>query len=216
MESAEPRFTIEDFLNILKQRRLSAHTLIAYASDLRLVEEFINKPLIDARERELFRYMASLDHLKATTVRRRLIAIKRFYDFAERQGYISEDPAGNLSAPGLPKRLPKYLSDKEVRRLLDGLPDASPEELRNMAIIKLLYYTGMRIGEVQQLNLEHILWDQRQLLVLGKGDKERLIPVSQKLLDVLESWVSMRGSLPFVTSPALFVSLGRNHRGDRI
>lgn len=209
-------FSIEDFLNILKQRRLSQHTLTAYASDLRLVEEFIGKPLLDAKERELFRYMASLDHLKATTVRRRLIAIKRFYDFAERQGYVNEDPAGNLSAPGLPKRLPKYLSDKEVRRLLDGLAFKTPEDVRNMAIIKLLYYTGMRIGEVQQLDMEHILWDNRQMLVRGKGDKERLIPLSQKLVDVLEEWVNVRTGLSFVKSEALFVSLGRNHRGERI
>lgn len=210
-------FTIEDFLNILKQRRLSAHTLAAYASDLKLVEAFLEKPLLAAKERELFRYMASLDHLKATTVRRRLIAIKRFYDFAERQGHIQEDPAGNLSAPGLPKRLPKYLSDKEVKRLFDGLPYASAEDIRNMAIIKLLYYTGMRIGEVQQLNMEHVQWDTRQLLVRGKGDKERLIPISQKLVDVLEEWVSVRATLPYLkSSQALFVTLGRNHRGERI
>lgn len=209
-------FSIEDFLMILKQRRLSTHTLTAYASDLKLVEEFIQKPLIQAKERELFRYMASLDHLKATTVRRRLIAIKRFFDFAERQGHIKEDPSGNLSAPGLPKRLPKYLSDKEVKSLLDGLPFKSAEEIRNMAILKLLYYTGMRIGEVQQLDLEHLQWETRQLRVLGKGDKERLIPMSQKLADVLEAWVNIRTNLPYIKSSALFVSLGRNHRGERI
>lgn len=209
-------FSIEDFIHILKQRRLSQHTLTAYASDLKLVEEFLGKSLLHARERELFRYMATLEHLKASTVRRRLIAIKRFFDYAERHGHIKEDPAGNLSAPGLPKRLPKYLSEKEVKRLLESLPYESPEEIRNMAIIKLLYYTGMRIGEVQQLNEEHVLWEARQLLVLGKGDKERLIPISQKLMDVLEDWASVRNSLPFVKSPAFFTSLGRNHRGKRI
>jgi site-specific recombinase XerD len=216
MTDADGPFTIEDFLNILKQRRLSSHTLIAYASDLRLVEEFIQKPLVEARERELFRYMATLDHLKASTVRRRLIAIKRFYDFAERQGHIKEDPAGNLSAPGLPRRLPKYLSDKDVRHLLDDLPTRTPEEIRNLTIIKLLYFTGMRIGEVHMLNLEHVQWDNRQLLVLGKGDKERLIPLNQKLLEVLETWVEVRSKLSFVRGTALFISLGRNHRGDRV
>lgn len=216
MQETDVPFDIEDFLNILKQRRLSSHTLIAYSSDLRLVEEFIQKPLIYARERELFRYMATLDHLKASTVRRRLIAIKRFYDFAERQGYIKEDPAGNLSAPGLPRRLPKYLSDKDVRRLLDSLPSQNAEDLRNMSIIKLLYYTGMRIGEVHQLDLEHVQWDNRQLLVRGKGDKERLIPLSQKLVEVLEEWVRVREGLPFIKSNALYITLGRNHRGERI
>ncbi|MBF2053667.1 MAG: tyrosine-type recombinase/integrase [Candidatus Sericytochromatia bacterium] len=209
-------FSIEDFLNFLRQRRLSQHTLTAYESDLKLVEAFLEKPLIQARERELFRYMATLDHLKATTVRRRLIAIKRFFDYAERQGYLAEDPAGNLAAPGLPKRLPKYMSDKEVKRLLDSLPYESPEDIRNMAIIKLLYYTGMRIGEVQQLQEEHILWDSKQLLVRGKGDKERLIPISQKLLETLEDWFNVRAGLPFVKSNAFFVSLGRNHRGKQI
>jgi len=209
-------FTIEDFLNHLRQRRLSQHTLTAYESDLNLVQEFLNKPLLEARERELFRYMATLDHLKASTVRRRLIALKRFFDYAERQGLLPEDPAGNLSAPGLPRRLPKYLSDKEVKRLLESLPYESHEDVRNMAIIKLLYYTGMRIGEVQQLNEEQILWDSRQLLVRGKGDKERLIPISQKLLEILEDWARIRTGLPFLKSSAFFVSLGRNHRGKQI
>lgn len=209
-------FTISDFLNLLRQRRLSRHTLTAYASDLRLVEEFLQKPLVQAREKELFAYMATLEPLKATTVRRRLIAIKRFYDYAERHGYIKEDPAGNLAAPGLPRRLPKYLSEKDVRNLLDSLSYADPKSIRNMAIIKLLFYTGMRIGEVQQLDLEHILWETRQLRVLGKGDKERLIPISQKLIYTLEEWVTVRQSLSYLRSEALFVSMGKNHRGERI
>lgn len=216
MNQPDSPFGIEDFLNVLRQRRLSEHTLLAYESDLKQVENFLNKPLLEARERDLFRYMSSLDHLKATTVRRRLIAIKRFYDFAERHGHLKEDPAGNLTAPGLPKRLPKYLSEKEIRKLLDSLPYESHEDLRNMAIIKLLYYTGMRIGEVQQLNEENILWDSRQLLVRGKGDKERLIPINQKLMEMLENWAAVRSTLPFLKSPAFFVSLGRNHRGKRI
>lgn len=209
-------FTIADFINLLKQRRLSQHTLTAYASDLRLVEEYLQKPLIQAREKELFAYMATLDSLKATTVRRRLIAIKRFYDYAERHGYIKEDPAGNLVAPSLPRRLPQYLSEKDVRNLLDSLSYADPESIRNMAIIKLLFYTGMRIGEVQQLDLEHILWDTRQLRALGKGNKERLIPISQKLIYTLEEWVSVRQTLGYLRSNALFVSMGKNHRGERI
>ena len=209
-------FTVDDFLNVLKQRRLSQHTLIAYASDLNLVETFLEKPLIQARERELFRYMASLDHLKATTVRRRLIAIQRFFDYAERQGHIAEDPSGNLAAPGLPRRLPKYLSDKETQRLFNSLATETPEDVRNMTIMKLLYFTGMRIGEVQQLNVEHLLTDSRQLLVRGKGDKERLIPVSQTLMDTLEQWLTLRSQLKFLKSDALFVSLGRNHKGKRI
>ncbi|PIQ25297.1 hypothetical protein COW36_19805 [bacterium (Candidatus Blackallbacteria) CG17_big_fil_post_rev_8_21_14_2_50_48_46] len=209
-------FEIQDFLNLLKQRRLSKHTLTAYESDLRLVEDFLQKPLIQAREKELFHYMATLEELKATTVRRRLIALKRFYDHAERHGYIKEDPAGNLSAPGLPRRLPKYLSEKDVRKLLDTLSYEGPEEIRNMTIVKMLFYTGMRIGEIQQLDMEHILWETRQLRVLGKGDKERLIPISQKLIYTLEEWVSVRESLDYLKSEALFVSMGKNHRGDRI
>lgn len=216
MTDSSDVFTIDDFLNVLKQRRLSQHTLTAYASDLHLAEEFLDKPLAQARERELFRYMASLDHLKATTVRRRLIAIQRFFDYAERQHYIKEDPSGNLAAPGLPRRLPKYLSDKETQRLFKSLPSEDVEDLRNMAILKLLYFTGMRIGEVQQLDVEHLQLETRQLLVRGKGDKERLIPVSQTLMEILENWLEARSALRFIKSEALFVSLGRNHRGKRI
>ncbi len=216
MSNPEEVFTIDDFLNILRQRRLSKHTLTAYESDLRLVEAFLEKPLIAVRERELFQYMATLESLKATTVRRRLIAIKRFYDYAERRGFVKDDPAGNLSAPSLPRRLPKYLSEKDVKNLLDTLSYEDPEAIRNMTMIKTLFYTGMRIGEMQMLDLEHILWDTRQLRVVGKGDKERLIPISQKLIYTLEEWVSLRSSLPYLKSEALFVSMGKNHKGARI
>lgn len=209
-------FQIQDFLDVLKQRRLSPHTLTAYASDLYLVEDYLKKPLLQVRERELFRYMASLDHLKASTVRRRLIALKRFFDYAERQGHIQEDPAGNLAAPGLPKRLPKYLSNKEVQNLFETLPAKNDEDVRNLTMMKLLYYTGMRIGEVQQLDLGHILWETKQLLVRGKGDKERLIPMSLKLEEVLLHWFQLRSEMNFVRSEAFFISLGRNHRGKRI
>lgn len=212
----ETLFQIDDFLNILRQRRLSEHTLKAYASDLYLVEAYLKKPLLKAKEYELFRYMGTLRDLKATTVRRRVIALKRFYDYAERHGHVHEDPAGNLSVPSLPKRLPKYMSEKDVKKLMNTLDYSDPESIRNMALIKLLYFTGMRIGEVQQLNTEHIRLDTRQILVLGKGDKERLLPINQKLVYILEEWLSVRMSLPYVRSEALFVSMGKNHKGKRI
>jgi site-specific recombinase XerD len=216
MLNDDGKFGVEDFIVLLRQRRLSQHTLIAYESDLRLVEAYIKKPLIEAKERELFKYMNTLEELKATTVRRRLIAIKRFFDYAERHGYIKEDPAGNLAAPGLPRRLPKYLSEQQVKNLLGSVQTVDAESIRNMTMLKMLYYTGMRIGEVQQLNEEHILWDNKQLLVRGKGDKERLIPINQTLAYALEEWVSIRATLPYLRSPALFVSMGKNHKGRRI
>lgn len=209
-------FTIDDFIHLLRQRRLSVHTLVAYESDLKLVETFLKKPLLEAKEKELFRYVSTLQDLRATTVRRRLIALKRFFDYAERQGFIKEDPAGNLPSPSLPKRLPKYMSEREIKVLMSSLTYDNAETLRNMSIIKMLYYTGMRIGEVQQLNVEHIMWDNKQLLVLGKGDKERLIPLNQTLIYMLEEWLGVRNSLKYVRSPALFVSMGKNHRGKRI
>lgn len=209
-------FSIEDFLDMLRQRRLSSNTILAYQSDLYLIQNFIKKPLIEAREKELFKYFGTLGELKATTVRRRLIAIKRFFDYAERQGFVKEDPAGNLESPALPKRLPKYMSESEIKQLLDSLEYSDIESMRNMTMIKMLYYTGMRIGEIQTLDLEHILWDSRQIRVIGKGDKERFIPLNQNMMFMLEDWVSARSTLSYVKSSALFVSMGKNHRGKRI
>jgi site-specific recombinase XerD len=210
------QISIQHYLDHLRLRKLSEHTLLAARSDLSCVERFINKPLVQAKETDIRSYLRSIQQLKATTLRRRITILKGFFNFAERFDAIPEDPMGNIELPKLPQRLPIYLNQSEIQRLLNDLPTDSPTQIRDATLVKLLFFTGIRIGEAIRLNETDIDWEENQLKVIGKGDKERLIPINSKLASVLHQWIQVRNTIKPIESPALFVSLGGPRRGGRL
>jgi site-specific recombinase XerD len=210
------QISIQHYLDHLKLRKLSEHTLLAARSDLSCVERFIGKPLCQAKEADIRSYLRSIQQLKATTLRRRITILKGYFAFAERFDAIPEDPMGNIELPKLPQRLPIYLNQSEIQRLLNDLPTDGPTQTRDATLVKLLFFTGIRIGEAIRLNHTDIDWEENQLRVIGKGDKERLIPINSKLAAVLEKWIQVRNTIKPIESPALFVSLGGPRRGGRL
>lgn len=206
---------IKEFIRYLQEKKLSKNTLLSYQSDLKNVEEFIKKPLIKATEKDIHNYFRYIQDLKATTIRRRHIAVKRFFSYAEKMNLIDEDPSGNLESPKLPQSIPKYMSSVEIDNLLKNLNNDNIWNLRNSTIVKLLYYTGMRIGEVQLLNIEDINWDNFQVRVKGKGNKERIIPLNTNIVKTLKEWINVRSTIK-CDSNALFISYAKNRRGKRI
>lgn len=208
--------TIDEFIERLKQRKLSRLTLIAYLSDLRHVEAHINKPLIQATEGDLQKYFTSIVTLSSSSIGRRIAALRQFFIHAQRCGWCGMNPTLNLDTPRKARRIPKYLSQREIDQLMSSLGCNDPLSIRNTAIIKLLYYTGMRIGELQQLDLADILWDTLQLRVRGKGDKDRILPLSTIAVRVLEEWVRVRTGVKDLKTSALFVGIDKGHHGDRI
>lgn len=208
--------TIQHYLDHLRLRKLSEHTLLAAKSDLSCVERFIGKALVHATEGDIRAYLRSINNLKATTLRRRITIMKGFYTFAERFDAIQEDPTGNIELPKLPQRLPVYLNQSEIQRLLNDLPQEGPTQIRDGTLVRLLFFTGIRIGEAIRLNVDDIDWEENQLRVIGKGDKERLIPINSKLAQILRQWLDVRQTITPIESPALFISLGGPRRGGRL
>jgi integrase/recombinase XerD len=125
--------------------------------------------------------------LAPTSLRRRAAAIKGFYRFAFGEGLIGIDVAAHLDLPRMPRLLPETLTQAEVERLLDA-PD--PAALLDRALLELLYAAGLRISEALNLDLEDVSLDGAFVRVIGKGDRERLVPVGEVALDVIREWLA--------------------------
>ncbi|MDE2457866.1 MAG: site-specific tyrosine recombinase XerD [Rhodospirillales bacterium] len=179
-----PDGSVEAFLEMLAaERGAAANTLAAYLADLDDFSGFLGRarPVFHASADDVARYMQSLGScgMAARTQARRLSALKQFFLFLLREGAREDNPAAEVSAPKLPKALPKYLSESEVDSLLaaargmEGLPG-----LKAQAGLEILYATGLRVTEMLSLRAGALTTDAMMLLVKGKGGKERMIPLS--------------------------------------
>jgi len=192
---------IDDYLTYLRvERGVSPATIRAYGSDLAdfaaargSAAEWAAGP--EAAQRYLAartrRGRRSDPGLAPTSLRRRAAAIRSFYKFAFGEGLIGRDVAANLDLPRQPRLLPETLTVHEVERLLDaaGPPDADNPRLRVRVLLELLYAAGLRISEALRLDLEDLSFDGAFVRVIGKGDKERLVPIGDVAIDVLRTWV---------------------------
>ena len=151
-----------------------------------------------------------------TTIARKVASIKSFFGFLSGKGMITEDPTGSLDSPPVERTLPKILSEDDVTRLLDSAYNSgSNEGQRDAVIMELLYATGLRVGELVSLNLEHVDLSKAYVRCIGKGSKERIVYLHSKALEELkrylcESRIALLGRSR--AEPALFV----NHRGKRL
>ena len=201
---------IRDYLDRLKLKNFSEHTLRCYGLDLRQAEASIGKALATATHEELEVYIAGLARkgMKGTTVRRKQASLRGFFNHCVRQRVIGIDPTGNFEPPKVEDRLPIYLNAAQVQALLDALGGETPADRREAAIVKALYYTGMRAGELVGLNIEDLFLDERELRVFGKGRRERMLPISDALAQAIGEWLAVHP----VGKGALFVSMQNHHR----
>ncbi|HEX3736430.1 MAG TPA: tyrosine recombinase XerC [Solirubrobacterales bacterium] len=177
--------------------------LVAWAQDLHLAPG-------DLRHRDVRRYAATLsaDRKASTTVARHLAAIRGLYDFLVRTEQVGGNPAELVSSPKRPQKLPSVLSGEQMRSLLEGIPARTPLELRDRAMFELAYSCGLRCEEIVNLDLDSFDFEEEQLRVLGKGSKERLLPVGEPARRALERYLE-RGRRPLAGDPrerALFLS----------
>ena len=176
---------LDEFLSSLHvERNLSKHTIRAYSIDLGQFVRWIEKrstDLLVVDHKVMRQYLADLDrsHYRRTTVNRRLSAIKTFYAWLVDTGRLDFDPLSVVSGPKQPRKLPHRINADDLNKLL-GLSDTNTAAgLRNQAILELLYATGARISEVSGLKLGDIDLSEHQIRVMGKGSKQRLIPLHQ-------------------------------------
>ena len=214
---------VEDFLNCLEnQKGYSVNTLVAYRNDLaqflRYLEANGAGSWPDVTKGVLIGYIT---HLKAdreyasATVARKVAAIKSFFHYLTSEGGIVDDPTATLDSPKVRKYLPKAISQEEVNELLNAPTlREGPRALRDKAILELLYATGMRVSELVALNLGDVSLDSANARCVGKGGKERIIPIYDQAIQAIAEYVE-KGRLQLLREPdekALFL----NHRGRRL
>jgi integrase/recombinase XerC len=205
--SASDARLIEAFVAHLQhERHLSEHTVAAYRRDLAQLASFLARTdaaLADAGYSQLRRFLAqqhTLGYARAS-IARRVGAIRTFYRWAALTGATERDPSALLGSPKVTNRLPTVLRPREAAELAEAPtePRPSPDErspleraviLRDRAVLELLYGSGLRVGEVASLALESIDLDRARVLVRGKGDKEREVPMSDHAVDALDRWLS--------------------------
>ena len=201
---------ILQFIEQLKLRQLSRHTLRAYRQDLELLQAFLGRPLHQATDADLERYWHSVRDVKPATLRRKQAATRQFFRYCLRMRLVEADPTVNFIPPKMPQRLPTYLGLADVERLFRQFPAGGDAmAIRDSAILKMFYYTGMRASEVEQVNLGDILWEEQAIRVFGKGRKERLIPLHAELSQSLQRWLAVR---PRTLHRSLFVTLRPDYR----
>jgi integrase/recombinase XerD len=169
---------------------LAKATLDSYRSDLgRLglwLAENDSEPLLDLREMTLMAFIAHLSrHTRATSQSRYLSTLRRFYRWQLGRGRIVADPTLKLVNPARPSRLPKVMSEKQVDSLLNAPDIDTPLGLRDRAMLETIYATGLRVSELVNLKLHEIGFNEGVLRALGKGSKERLVPLGEQAIDWL-------------------------------
>ena len=198
------------------QDGLAASSLASYRRDLAAWASWLDRrggTLLAAQRADVDAFLADQFRAKAkaTSVSRRLSALRRFYALQVLQGTLAADPTLRVRAPKLPRRLPKNLSEKEVEALL-GAPDtATTLGLRDRAMLETLYATGLRVSELVGLTLAQVSLDMGVVRVVGKGNKERLVPLGEESI----RWVMryLKSARPTLVgggkSSALFVTARR-------
>lgn len=191
---------VAEFLKHLEvARAASPHTLKAYAQDLGALEAYLgpqNVPLLKVTHLHLRGFLGQLSVDKAAATRaRRLAGIKAFYRYLVRRKVLEVSPARRVKTPKLPQKLPRAVPVDEAFALMEA-PDAEKLlELRDRAMLEVLYGAGLRVSELCGLSLGDVDLKARSVRVLGKGNKERLVPLNEGAIDALEQWLARRGEL---------------------
>jgi len=169
------------------ERSLSAHTVEAYLRDLGKLQAFLEPidvgPLAVNRQ-HLESFLVGLGEagIGARTQARWLSAVRTFYRYLLLEDLVTEDPSALLDGPKLPRKLPDTLSPEDMQRILTAVDLSSPEGVRNRAMMETLYACGLRVSELTELGLSHCFFDMGFLRVIGKGDKERLVPIGEEAI----------------------------------
>jgi len=185
-----------DFIESLRRKAVSNHTITNYERDLRHFAEFLElrHATIESTDHVLLRdflnYLYAERRLGKSSVSRKLACLKTFFKFMVREGRLRTNPAELISSPRLPKKLPAYLAEDETATIMEMPKGTSLIALRDRAILELLYASGLRVSELVGLNEDEIDMQQEMVRVLGKGNKERIVPFGSFAARALQDYLN--------------------------
>lgn len=178
---------INKYLDYLKfERKLSKNTILSYKNDLNDLYLYFNEDIINNNDSEMTKYIYSLKELNARSLAHHITVINSFYEFLISEEIIQINPCEGIKSPKLPNKLPNYLTEDEVDKLMN-INLETPYSYRNKAMFELLYATGLRVSELVSLKFNDIDLNNDFVRVIGKGSKERIVPVS----DLAIKWLSI-------------------------
>jgi integrase/recombinase XerD len=199
---------VEGFLALLAARR-APRTVEAYRRDLAQLTTFLGKPPAKATTDDLERYLAELRAAgrSPATIARRAAAMRAFFRHQQLLDDRKDNPAAELDLPRRRQKLPRTLSPGEAERLIDAAAGTQPRDLRDRALIELLYGAGLRVSEAVSLEKGGISLDERLVRCVGKGDKERIVPIGRQAAEALRRYLSRgRPHLDRRHRPELFLN----------
>ena len=187
---------LKKFLSYLEiEKNYSAHTLLNYKLDIEELQRSTEEMSIDKIDYPVLRrYLMELKakQHKPRTLARKISTLRSFFKFLQREKIIQSNPALLLNTPKLDKKLPKFLSEEEMVRFIESPSMVKEAGKRDRALLEALYSTGIRVSELVGLNVDSVDFIGNVLKVMGKGKKERLVPIGDKALEVLKDYLESR------------------------
>jgi tyrosine recombinase XerC len=212
---------IDEYIDYLhSERNYSVHTVISYRTDLYQLYAFLTEHFerddvpvraIDTITLRLFLGELADARIRPRSIARKTTAIRSFFRFLSKKRHIEDDPARSLKTPKIPRDLPAVLSEAEFRMVLEEVPDEGKNALRDRTILELFYSTGIRVSELTSLRVDAVNRSDRSIRVLGKGNRERIVPVGGKALELLRRYLASRRA----DSPYVFTGPGGKRIADR-
>ncbi len=214
---------LKDFSIFLKlEKSLSPHSVEAYTADIKRLRQYLDFEKIKLNPEEI-----KLSHLKGflkwinelgaspRSQARMISGIKAFYKFLLIEDKLKEDPTALIETPKIGRKLPDVLSVEEIERLIKAIDVSKPEGHRNRAILEVLYSCGLRVSEMTGLKISNIYQDKGFIRVIGKGNKERLVPIGGQAIREIELYLPYRQSLKGITGESEDI-LFLNRRGKKL
>ncbi len=209
-----------NFLDYLKvERGLADNTLLSYEKDIENFQTFLkdkSMSLQGINKNHVMEYLLKLQKngRKSSTISRHLAALKALYKFLVEEEFMTQNPTSDLESPKLKRKLPKILNINEVELLLDMPRETKPNQVRDKAMLEILYATGLRVSELISLSMEDVNLELGFIRCFGKGSKERIIPIGKKAIKTTNAYLRM-GRVKLIKNSqekVLFV----NHHGRKM
>lgn len=188
---------IKNFKNYLKiERNLSKNTITSYLFDLQKLNIFLEENNFSSnpshiKESTLKKFVYKISkEIKPSSQARIISGIKRFFDFLILENILNENPLQNIETPKIGSKLPTTLTVKEIDKLIDSIDIKSKNKIRNKAIIEILYSCGLRVSELITLKVSDLYFNESIIKVIGKGNKERFVPISKGAINYIEKYLN--------------------------